>query len=63
MAINEFKKQFKAKTGVSWEERVGMTTRKGDPFHNVVSANSKSALKANTHGLVVFMFHCFGSEY
>ncbi|CAK5279870.1 unnamed protein product [Mycena citricolor] len=28
-AINEFKKQFKAKAGVDWEDRVGMVTKKG----------------------------------
>ncbi|KAI0638778.1 poly polymerase catalytic domain-containing protein [Trametes polyzona] len=29
MAVNEFKKQFKAKAGVDWEHRVGMAPRKG----------------------------------
>ncbi len=28
-AVNEFKKQFKAKAGVSWEQRVGMVPAKG----------------------------------
>lgn len=28
-AINEFKKQFKAKSGVDWESRVGMEPKKG----------------------------------
>ncbi|KIJ68826.1 hypothetical protein HYDPIDRAFT_147452 [Hydnomerulius pinastri MD-312] len=29
MAVNEFKKQFRAKTGVAWEQRHGMTAGKG----------------------------------
>ncbi|KAH7883960.1 poly polymerase catalytic domain-containing protein [Phlebopus sp. FC_14] len=29
MAVNEFKKQFKSKTGVAWERRHGMTAAKG----------------------------------
>lgn len=29
MAVNEFKKQFKAKAGVDWEQRVGMAPKKG----------------------------------
>ena len=28
-AINEFKKQFKAKAGVNWEDRRGMVPKKG----------------------------------
>ncbi|KAJ7630425.1 poly polymerase catalytic domain-containing protein [Roridomyces roridus] len=28
-AINEFKKQFKAKAGVNWEDRIGMVPKKG----------------------------------
>ncbi|KAJ3905195.1 PARP-domain-containing protein [Lentinula edodes] len=31
-AINEFKKQFKAKSGVDWESRVGMEPKKGKYF-------------------------------
>ncbi|KAH9891324.1 poly polymerase catalytic domain-containing protein [Cubamyces lactineus] len=30
MAVNQFKKQFKAKAGVDWEQRVGMVPKKGD---------------------------------
>ena len=30
MAVNEFKKQFRAKAGVAWEARVGMVAKKGD---------------------------------
>lgn len=29
MAVNEFKKQFRSKTGVAWEQRSGMTAKKG----------------------------------
>ncbi|PFH54702.1 hypothetical protein AMATHDRAFT_52452 [Amanita thiersii Skay4041] len=29
IAVTEFKKQFRSKTGVAWEQRVGMTARKG----------------------------------
>ena len=29
IAINEFKKQFRAKAGVAWENRVGMIPQKG----------------------------------
>ena len=28
----EFKKQFKAKAGVNWEDRQGMTAKKGGPL-------------------------------
>ncbi|KAJ4485480.1 PARP-domain-containing protein [Lentinula aciculospora] len=32
LAINEFKKQFKAKAGVPWESRIGMEPKKGKYF-------------------------------
>lgn len=32
IAIQEFKKQFRAKSGVAWEERKGMVARKGGCF-------------------------------
>lgn len=35
MAVNEFKKQFKAKTATNWEQRHGMVAKKGElhPLH------------------------------
>jgi poly [ADP-ribose] polymerase len=32
-AINEFKKQFKAKAATDWEKRVGMTAKQGKYFY------------------------------
>jgi poly [ADP-ribose] polymerase len=31
MAIKEFKKQFRAKAGIAWEQRHGMVAQKGEP--------------------------------